>query len=554
LSGICGIVNLNGVPPEPHALKIMAHAAAHRGPHGIRFYQHGPAALAHLSLNLSPEDERQDQPLLHSESGLLVVADARIDNREQLALSLKLSEPTDAELILAAYLRWGEQCASRLIGDFAFVVWDSRRRRLFAARDPMGMRALYYRLEEGRRLLFGSEAAQILAVPGVEPCLFEPAVGAYLVGCFGPLEWSFYEGISQLVPAHALVVDERGWRTWRYWEVEPDRRIRYRDEEEYTEHFLEVFSEAVRCRLRSTRAVGLFLSGGVDSGSIASVAGWLMAQEEEAAPGGFRAYSWAFEELAQCDERHISSIIAGYYGFPVTEVCADDAWPLSGYPDHTPHRDEPYIGVYQPLIEHTLSAARSEGMGYVLSGDRGDLLVGDALFDHLGLLRSGRLRTLREELREQSCRSGAPVSTVVRRHLLRPLLLNLWPQGRLDRLREPVRRMLGSSQPSESYPDWVRLEFARRIGLDEIVRQNENPPSPAINDSIRRTRYELIFTLMHMRGMVGSSAQESPSAWPAEPCEASCPRRPAGVPRRSSLTPCTGARSKNGPGRRCWIS
>ncbi|MDQ3661536.1 MAG: asparagine synthase-related protein, partial [Actinomycetota bacterium] len=206
------------------------------------------------------------------------MADARIDNREELVRTLwggshlPDEPPTDAELILEAYRRWGEECPARLIGDFAFAIWDARRGRLFAARDPMAMRALYYRVEP-RRVLFGTEVKQILAVPGVPARIFEPAVGAYLAGPFGHMEWTFYEGISQLAPAHALVVDASGQRTWRYWDIDPDFRIEYPTEEEYVEHFLEVFLEAVRCRLRSTKPVGIFLSGGMDSGSIASAAG-----------------------------------------------------------------------------------------------------------------------------------------------------------------------------------------------------------------------------------------------------------------------------------------
>src|ERR671911_296439 len=161
MSGICGMVNLDGAPIEPAALKKMARAAVHRGPDGIRYHTEGAVGLAHLALNITPESAREHQPLVSERGDLVLVADARIDNREELARilwgggHLPDEPPTDAEIILEAYRRWGEGCPARLIGDFAFAIWDARRGRLFAARDAMAMRALYYRVEPRRGLVWG---------------------------------------------------------------------------------------------------------------------------------------------------------------------------------------------------------------------------------------------------------------------------------------------------------------------------------------------------------------------------------------------------------------
>jgi asparagine synthase (glutamine-hydrolysing) len=358
------------------------------------------------------------------------------------------------------------------------------------------MRALYYRVEP-RRMLFGTEVKQILAADGVPARIFEPAVGAYLAGPFGRLEWSFYEGISQLAPGHAVVVDAGGQRTWRYWDIDPDFRIEYSTEEEYVEHFLEVFLEAVRCRLRSTKPVGLFLSGGMDSGSIASAAGWLLRREELIEEREFRAYCWAFEELPQSDERHISSGIVNHYGFPVTDVLADEAWPLKDYPAHGPDKDEPWIWPYHALHERTLMEASSDGMGLVFSGSRGDEMVGDWVFDPPGLLRAGQLSTLWSELRAYRHYNGESLSHATIRMLLKPLLVESWPWG-AERARG-LRRRLRRSGQQLPYPPWVRPEFANSIGLAEIIEQRE-PRSP-ITDHARRMRYERIFMLASSRLM-----------------------------------------------------
>jgi asparagine synthase (glutamine-hydrolysing) len=511
MSGICGIANFDGAPVKPEVLENMAQAAAHRGPDGIRHHTEGGIGFAHLALNITPESLHEKQPLQSREGDLLLTADARIDNREELIPTLRARKhlredaPTDADLILGAYRCWGEECPARLIGDFAFAVWDKRRRRLFAARDAMAMRAFYYRVES-RRIVFGTEVKQILAAPEVEACIFEPAVGAYLAGCFGPLEWSFYEGISQLAPAHALIVDEGGHRSWRYWDIDPEHRIEYSTEEEYVEHFLEIFEEAVRCRLRSVKPIGILLSGGMDSGSIASMAGSILRRDGSGDWPDFHAYSYAYETLPQCDERHISGIIADHYGFPVTDVPADEAWPLKDYPAHAPDRDEPFIGGFHAVYEHALEIASSEGMGLVLSGDRGGTMVGDRVADHLGLLRTGQLRTLWEELRTHASLQDRPLSSMVARQLLKPFLLGRWPRG-VGWALEKRQKLRGVEAPPP-YPDWVRPEFARRVGLAEIVRQNEDPPFDA-NDMARQMRHDLIFMYMNMRGMVWSERTQA---------------------------------------------
>jgi len=267
MSGLCGIVHTDGALVDPEVLKQMVAAASHRGPDGIGIRIDGSIGFAHLALHITPESVQEHQPLVSSQGNLVLSADARVDNREELirllstAGHMRGATPTDAEVILAAYQHWGIDCPVHLMGDFAFAIWDGARRRFFAARDPMAMRAFYYRIEQ-QRILFATEIKQILTAPDVPARIFEPSVGAHLAGLFGPLDRTFYAGITQLEPACALVVDEEGHRTWRYWDIDPDKQIVYANEDDYAEHFLEIFKEAVRCRIRSVKPVGLLLSGG----------------------------------------------------------------------------------------------------------------------------------------------------------------------------------------------------------------------------------------------------------------------------------------------------
>lgn len=502
MSGLCGIVHFNGSPVEQPSLERMAQAAAHRGPDGIRYWCKGRAGLAHLALDITPEEQSDQQPL--SEGPLALTADLRLDNRPDLISTLKakghLAEdrPTDVEVLEAAYRCWDTDCAEHLLGDFAFAIWDAQRRRLYAARDPMAMRPLYYRREPDR-FLFASEVKQILAAPGVTSCRSESAIANHLAGRFRPLERTFYEGIRQLKPAHALVVDRAGCHTWRYWDIDPDEQIRYDDEREYAEHFRELFKDAVRCRLRAAKPVGLMLSGGLDSTSVAATAGQLLKNGESSC-SSFYTYSWAFSELTQCDERSISDQVVQYYDLPATSIDAEAAAPLEQYPADTPDPDEPFAGVYDVLLRRVLDSARSDGVGRMLSGHRGDVVVGAGIYDYIGLFLSGRWCTLGRELQAHSRRRDTPLREIASRYLRSPLLKALWPKGRAAWLRQPMRRLYRTLRPassSPSYPDWVQPEFAEHYGLSDEATPVRVPSG--LRSYARRQRYRAALMPMQMR-------------------------------------------------------
>ena len=453
MSGICGIIAFNPSAPVD-GIDAMIGAAPWRGPDGVGVRRGEGAVLAHQALHVTPESRHEEQPLVDEEAGLVLVADARIDNREELQRTLRRDLRrsvrhdviTDADLILAAYRRWGPDCAAHLIGDFAFAVWDSRKRQLFAARDPMAMRPFYYRIEEGR-VLFGSEVKQILAAPGVPRTIFEPMVAMHLCGRFDRLDWTFYEGIAQLEPAHALVVTPDGaHRTWRYWDIDPTHQIRYTNEQDYVEHFRELFKEAVRCRLRSHKPVGLFLSGGLDSGSIASMAGHIKETEGLPCPE-FRTYSWKFPTLTQCDERHISDLICDRYDLPATYIDAE-AVNLIGPPDGVPDADEPFMSHYQALISAGLQKAHGDGVRLLLTGARGDSVIGSKIVDNLGLLFSGKLLRLAREIETQSAEWGGESGVSRRRIVSRTLLHPLLRSARHLVRSEPEKR-------EQAIPSWV---------------------------------------------------------------------------------------------------
>src|SRR5262245_26319534 len=162
---------LDGSEPSQPQLDSILEPLARRGPDATHSWRQGPVALGHTLLATTPESLVEVLPLTDPDSGCTITADVRLDNRVELIARLELAAEDrtigDGELILRAYLRWGEECPARLLGDFAFVIWDPRSQRLFCARDHMGMRQLLYHHRPGTHFVFATEAGAVCAHPDV---------------------------------------------------------------------------------------------------------------------------------------------------------------------------------------------------------------------------------------------------------------------------------------------------------------------------------------------------------------------------------------------------
>ena len=506
MSGICGCISWDGAPVSESDLECMCRPVAYRGPDGIGTWLGAGAGLAHLALHITPESREEVQPLLDPESGLVLVADARIDNRDELIPvlrgkgGLRCDRPTDADLILAAYQTWGHDCPSHLIGDFAFAIWDTRERVLFLARDPMALRNLCFRAEPNR-FLFATEPKQITAAPGVPRELYTPAVAAYLAGGHGSPEWTFQTGIQRFLTGHALTVQRGRMREWRYWNPDPEARIRYRSEDEYAEHLADLMKQAVRPRLRSIRPAGLLLSGGVDSGAVAATAGWLLANEPGNGITRPTAYSFAWDELAQCDERHISDPLAKYCGLPVSDVPSDDAWPLRPGSEELVEQDTPFLFGHYVLLERAAARTSDEGIGLIFGGDRGDLVWGMEIYDFPALLRAGRWKTLVRELNVLARWRGKPLTRLARQEAARVLRESARHHRKSWGSLPPFRRFTSVS-PRTQWPDWLSVDMIERARQAHEDAWLESVPS--FPDHAARERYRAIAMPLHMHGIEAS--------------------------------------------------
>ena len=278
MSGIVGIVQFDGSAVEPRLLCGLTNYLAFRGPDAQRTWIKGSVGFGHTLFKTTEEPEHDCQPLT-LDNNTWIVADARIDAREELIAKLKNGEDadgtqsncTDAELILRAYTRWGTVCVEHLLGDFAFAIWDDTRQELFCARDHMGVKPFFYS-QAGSCVIFSNTLDCLRKHPLVSDRLNDLAVGDFLL--FGhnqdPATTSFAD-IQRLPPAHCRVWSADTSKTYRYWSMPIDEPLSYKRPGDYIDQFHDLLRNSVGDRLR-TRQIWVFMSGGMDSPTLAAMA------------------------------------------------------------------------------------------------------------------------------------------------------------------------------------------------------------------------------------------------------------------------------------------
>ncbi len=271
MCGICGDVDLGGIP-DPEAVRRAARAIAHRGPDAEGFWCEGPSAIGHRRLSIL-DLTSGDQPMVRDGVVLAFNGEAYdfASLREELrAKGHPFSSRSDTEVVLRAYLEWGEGFAEHVQGMFALALWDSRRRKLVLARDRLGKKPLYY-FVRGSRIVFGSELKALLAHGAAPRELDAEALVQYLACEYVPAPATILRAVRKLPAAHLAVFDERGLRLRRYWDLPAPAEAAI-SAEEASRELVRLLDAAVAKRLVADVPVGVFLSGGIDSTSIAALA------------------------------------------------------------------------------------------------------------------------------------------------------------------------------------------------------------------------------------------------------------------------------------------
>jgi len=275
MSGIVGLWNPDGRPAAVEEIVRMSDAISHRGPNGRTRLVDGPVALGYLHLEVRSKPLPVVQPFADGNTGLAIVLEGRIDNRADLVSDLESKGlaprgGSDAELILRAYQLWGVESPARLLGDFAFAIWDARNRRFFCARDQLGVKPFVYYFARNSLFAFGSEIKGIIALDRVTHRLNEFRLADYLVNELDREDTvgTFYEGVLRLPGGHCLMAERDSVKVWDYWKLIPKEGTRYRSMQECGEAFRSVFMKAVSDRIRDTAGTAYALSGGLDSSSV----------------------------------------------------------------------------------------------------------------------------------------------------------------------------------------------------------------------------------------------------------------------------------------------
>lgn len=270
MCGICGQYNFgNGRPASPKTVSAMARAIAHRGPDDEGFHYSGPLGLGFRRLSII-DLAGGHQPMSDAEQMVWVVFNGEIYNfpelrRELEGLGHHFRTRSDTEVIVHGYKQWGSQVLNRLNGMFGLAIWDERARRLVVARDPAGIKLIYYHVACGT-VTFGSELRAVLAGLPQRPAIDPTAINLFLRYRYTPSPLTLYDGVRKLAPGTMLVVENGQTRVERWYEHRPQRLPDTLSDAEATETLLDLYQSAMKRHLISDVPVGLLLSGGIDSG------------------------------------------------------------------------------------------------------------------------------------------------------------------------------------------------------------------------------------------------------------------------------------------------
>lgn len=442
MSAIAALFDSTGKPVESKRLQAIVQRMARRGPDGSDTLLESNVALGHCHFWTTPEEVGERQPL--QLSSLRVVFDGRFDNRPELIAALQSrvtgSDPSDAQLLLLAYEQWGEQCVDRLIGEFAFAIHDKERGELLLARDAMGERTLYYRFEESL-ILVASEPSPIAADP--EGSDLDEAGLAHLFALEAPKDGrTLFREVRQLLPAEVMVVSAGGTRRRRYWQPDFTVRLRGQSDEQYAEQFRLLLEESVRCRMRASTPVGVQMSGGLDSSSVASLAARMLS------PVPLTTVSYVFDELKECDERNYIDAMKSRWGIHSLQVVGDGDWPLRDAESWPRSPNHPELNPYRRLKDRAFRLAEAEGMRVLLTGLYGDELFSRASDWLVDLIIERRMAEATTELASHIRRLG--LKKVLRAHSVRRPGARLLARysSRLRRNRPRPHRWLTQSASS----------------------------------------------------------------------------------------------------------
>ncbi len=380
MSGIVGILNLDGAPVDPVLLTSMTESMTYRGPDAQRTWNSGPVGFGHAAFYTLPESLDWPQPLALGE--LIITGDVRLDGIQQLKQSLSsagCSIPTgadDALLVLYAYQACGKGCVERIAGDFCFAIWDARERTLFCARDQIGVKPFFYALQNNV-FVFSNTLDCLRRHPSVPDRLNDATVADFLMtGWLREPSQTFFADIQRLPAAHAIHVRRGGVRIVNYWQP-PAKPTRHGGTAAaYAEEFAALLRQAVSDRVRVPK-VGVLLSGGMDSTGVAAVA----HSPKNVGILSMAAATAGYDRLFQDEEPRWAKRVADALGIEWHYVAADDYRLFEVYTRPDIPIPEPIGDPVSVIMSELLTQLAAHGRT-VLTGEGGDVIAGVSTVGH----------------------------------------------------------------------------------------------------------------------------------------------------------------------------
>lgn len=488
MCGIAGIVYSDrNAKVEEDVLREMTMRLVHRGPDDFGLWIDGAVGFGHQRLSVIDIDGGH-QPMTLADNRCYITYNGEIYNYLELRRKLEHSEfafktQSDTEVLLKAYVEYGEDSLHLLNGMFAFAVWDPLSQRLFAARDRLGIKPFYY-YWDGSIFLFASEIKSLLTHPKVEAQVDFEHLPDYLdlQYCLG--DSTLFKGVKRLAPGHSLMLSNGQLSIKQYWEIE----FRDTDSENASvaEEIRELITDSVRIRLRSDVPVGAHLSGGMDSSTVATLASSMLDDQLSVFTGGFR-------DNQRYDESHHAKLVADQIGANYYEVFPTASDLSDSFENLIYYLDEPVAGA-AVFPQYFLSQLASKHVKVVLGGQGGDeIFCGYARY-LIAYLES----CLKNAIYPQDVMSGdryTSKSTMAEQNLsglvnnlpylrgYEPMIMNFFAEGLFSEPAERYYRLLKRSDGVHEVvsPDFYNVRDKHKT-LERFKLEFERPESGELID------------------------------------------------------------------------
>jgi asparagine synthase (glutamine-hydrolysing) len=519
-------------PAQPERMMAAMHERVHDAS-GI--WLDAPFALGALVLHTTAESLEAAQPLASEDNALVLVMDGYLTNWEELRRDLLergaiLRNRSDGELVLRAYQFWGEDCANRLEGEFAIVIADGQRRRLFAMRDHQGLRPLYVH-DDGSAVLIASDLAAIVAASSLKPQPNLDYLASIAAGQWYQRDATVWQGVERVPQAHWLVVEAGRRILQQYYAVPETMTLRYRREQDYVDHYREVLSDAVHRTARSHRTLAVAVSGGLDSSSIFCLADQL--ERDGCLPSAaLQGYTMVGEPGSEAYELPFARAAASHCSRTLVEVPLfrpELAW----FPARIAADADVPLPPNAAILRTIEQRIAADGSRAILNGLGGDQWLDGTSEYYAEYARSfdvaGFARALARDVRAQGLRDTVPLALWFAASGFAPLTL---------------RRMLRRRRRAWRYrnPDglfWIRPEWRERLLAIEERFVEASPQGPRAQGNWNRWMSPFqAFALDYLQRQRAQSGIETREPMQTRQFISFCASAPKSIFRQAGVTKC----------------